>query len=382
MTEGVPHLQADEHPLHSDNLEVALDVRTWSMSGLGVYLQELLAGFDDIKAPLAWTMIGPESLRERMPSRLHIRRWIPFDAPIYNPRSFLKYPTLGDVDLFHYPHYNLPMTRVRRRVVTVFDLFHLRYGNWLRRRYQAFFLQRLRWNRAAIITACEKSAEELQTIGGIRKNRIQVIALGPGRQHEAPVTGGRPRAESVAGQTLRPPWLLMTGIDQPHKNFDFLLSAMSLYFQRRPDAPPLIWCGLSAENIEQRARNLSAHQRQRIGLEPFSTPERIEELYAGACGLIFPSMDEGFGLPPLEAMARDVPVLCSRREPMLSLLRDAPLYFEPTESASLWRVIDRLLDMPSVRREVIARGRACVARYDWRRCAQQTYETYLRVAQT
>lgn len=369
-----PAIAADsqlQNPLH-----VGLDVRTWDMSGLGTYVRELLAAFARAQFPVRWTLIGPSAMRERLPVGLEISGWCEFEAPIYALSSFLRYPAPGPIDLFHYPHYNLPWVKARRLLVNVFDLFHLRYGSWSKRRYQSFFLRRLRWSRARLLTASDKTRSELEELCRIPHERLSIIALGAGRTPAGRDEGAPSPLRSLAGTPLAPPWLLATGIDQPHKNLDFLLSALGLYFQRRPDAPPLVWCGLSPAACERRGRRLPAHARQRIALAPYGDDRQIESLYRGALALLFPSLDEGFGLPPLEAMSRGVPVICARREPMTSILGDAPLYFEPSESASLWRMIDRLLDMPAIAEEVIARGRRCAARYDWDKTARETFALY------
>ena len=364
----------------ADNtLRVALDVRTWGMSGLGTYLRGTLQGFAASGLPVAWTIVGPEEVREQLPPGLEIARWIDFNASLYSIPGSLFYPALGKVDVFHHPHYNLPLARVRRRVVTAFDLFHLKYGVWAKQHYQQFFLRRMRWSGATVLTACEKVKQELIELGRLAPGQIKVITLGAGP--EAPRTPPAPAdVTSLGGTPLKGRWLLSVGIDQPHKNFDFLLTALTLYFKRRPGAPPFVWTGLAADSLASRSRTIHAEARRGMALESYADAERLERLYAGAFALIFPSLDEGFGLPPLEAMARGIPVICARREPMLSTLGDAALYFEPRESASLWRMIDRLLDSPALREEMIARGRARAARYRWERTACETFSAYAATA--
>ncbi|MCE5229585.1 glycosyltransferase family 4 protein [bacterium] len=361
------------------DINVALDVRTWGMSGLGTYLAELLAAMARINAPISWTMVGPSEIREMLPAGIEPARWIELRTPIYEPGPTFSYPRIKPFDVWHYPHYNLPLGWSRRCVVNVFDLFHRRYGSWAKRRYQGLFLKRLRWSRATIVTSCEKTRQELIEEWRIKAGRIVKVDLGPGRRPPAARVAPAEVA-TLAGTPIRPPWLLSLGIDQRHKNFDFVLSALSLYYQRRPDAPPYVWSGLSPEQFDRRVRKMPAWLRDRVALEEYDSPERMEELLAGAAGLVFPSLDEGFGLPPLEAMSRGVPVLCSRREPMTTILGDAPLYFEPTESASLWRVLDHLLDSPSIRQEVVRRGRAQAARYDWDATAREMISIYQSVS--
>lgn len=378
--------ESESHAASQDMpLRVGLDVRFWTMSGLGTYVRELLGAFSRLDLPVQWTLVGPDEVLDEFPPNLPVEKWLPLSRPVYSSLNLLRYPSVGGLDVFHYPHYNMPRMNIpsRRRLVTVFDLFHLRYGSWPKRAYQTHFMRRLRWSRAHVVTASVRTARDLTDWGGIPAGRISIVPLGAGRQPQA--TGQTPTAgmvRSLSGMPLSPPWLLVTGIDQPHKNFDFMLSALSLYFQQRPDAPPLVWLGLNEETRLRRGRQLPAQLRQRVCLEPYADPERLETIYRGACALIFPSLDEGFGLPPLEAMTRGVPVVCSRREPMLGILGKAALYFEPTESTSFWRALDRLLDMKRPERnQLIHAGRTCAAAYQWERTARETFRLYAWLAE-
>ena len=127
---------------------------------------------------------------------------------------------------------------------------------------------------------------------------------------------------------------------------------------------------------ERRTLRLPAHARDKIILEPYADDARIESLYAGAAALVFPSLDEGFGLPPLEAMARGVPVLCSRRRPMLNFLGAAPIWFDPEDSSTLWRALDQITDDPTTAAEAAQRGLAQAAKFSWAICAKETLEAY------
>jgi len=379
MSAELTPIEPAMNPAPPASLRVAFDLRTWAMSGLGTYVRELLGAFSRLGAPIDWTFIGPEALREQLPPNLAIAAWHDFDAPLYGPRGFFGYPALRGVELFHYPHYNLPLTRARRRLVNVFDLFHLHYGSLGRRLYQRNLLRRLRWGRAHVLTASDKVQREVRAVGKILPERLSMIPLGPGRSLPQRPGPRPPTLRSLADTPLAPPWFLALGIDKPHKNFDFLLSALNLYYQRRPEAPPLVWVGIREEEIARRIRLLPAPIRARLALVPPVDAESFETLFSGATALLFPSLDEGFGLPPLEAMARGVPVLCSRREPMTAILADAPLYFEPTESASLWRTLDRLLDSRDVWHEVSDRGRQLARRYSWDTTARETFRLYRRI---
>lgn len=346
-------------------------------SGIGSYLAGLLEGMAEIGAPIEWTLIGP---RVPLPARLRVREWIEFDAPIYGRREFFSYPRPGHVDLFHFPHYNLPLVRAPKKLVTFHDAFHVKYGTLPKRVYQRLFLRKLRYGRAGAIAVSGKSAEDLVQIGGVSPDRIHVVPLGPGRSlpDARRRIDARPLTTST-GRTLAPEWLLAVGIDQPHKNMDFLLSAYAMWRLRRDDTIPLVWVGAAADRIPELLARIPAYAREGIHLEPYQDASRVEELYAGARALVFPSLDEGFGLPPLEAMARGIPVLCSRRRPMTDLLGDGPIWFDPDDSATLWRALDSLIDEEEyVLRHVVRRGLDVACGYSWERTARETFEIYCR----
>lgn len=372
-----------EPPRLSDSgerMHVALDLRLINNSGIGNYLRGLLEGFAELSAPIEWSFIGPQC---DVPESLEVREWIPFGAPVYSREEFFHYPKLPGVEVLHYPHYNLPLGVPRSSVVTVYDLLHLRYGSFAKRMYQRFFLFRLGRSRAPVITISEKTREDLEAGSSIDPDRITTILLGPGRT--PPTTRSKTHDRSLArlalpDRELKAPWFLAVGIDKAHKNMDFLIAAMALWYRRRPNAPPLIWTGLKEEDLRERTARIPAHARAKIHLLPYTADDQSESLYAGAAGLIFPSLDEGFGFPPLEAMSRGVPVLCSRRRPMTDLLGNAPLWFDPRDSATLWRGLDRLLDERGLHEEAVDRGYKQASKYSWAETARRTFEIYLQAA--
>jgi glycosyltransferase involved in cell wall biosynthesis len=378
MENSVPELTPKELVacLADNPPRVAIDVRFWNMSGLGTYVRELLTAYAHLDSPLRLTCIGPHHYLDEIPENLLIEKWIEYDRPVYHPGNLLGYPCPGDVDLFHYPHYNMPLTRVRRKLINIFDLFHMIYGNTGKSIYQRWMLRRVRWSNATVITPSGKTTDDILDMTGIPENRIHIIPPGCGRSLPKGPVEEPGEVRSLAGTPINPPWLLAVGIDQEHKNYDFLLTALCLYYQRRPDAPPLVISGMSPERCEERVSEVSAVVRHRIAFEPYTSTSRLDSLMMGAWAMVFPSLDEGFGFPPLEAMARYIPVLCSQREPMVSILGDAPLYFEPTDSASFWRMLDRLLDVDNIRDDIIRRGESCVLRYSWKKTALEVFRLY------
>ena len=108
----------------------------------------------------------------------------------------------------------------------------------------------------------------------------------------------------------------------------------------------------------------------------FATEQQLSSLYSQAALYVFPSLDEGFGLPPLEAMSLGTPVLSSRAASMPEVLGDAAVYFDPNSEADFSKKVEQLLTDNKQRVQMIARGRQQVLQYSWRHCAEQTLAVY------
>ena len=102
-------------------------------------------------------------------------------------------------------------------------------------------------------------------------------------------------------------------------------------------------------------------------------------LFTKASAYVFPSLMEGFGLPPLEAMAYGTPVISSSASCLPEVLGNAAEYFDPTDVQDMKQTIDRVLRSPELRKDMSKRGHAQVAKYSWRRMAEETHEIYMRI---
>jgi alpha-1,3-rhamnosyl/mannosyltransferase len=107
----------------------------------------------------------------------------------------------------------------------------------------------------------------------------------------------------------------------------------------------------------------------------------LPALYSGALLFVFPSLAEGFGLPPLEAMACGAPVVCSRASSLPEVVGDAGLLFDPADTAALQAALQRALADSGLRQELRQRGQARAAQFTWRATAEQTAAVYARASQ-
>jgi hypothetical protein len=167
------------------------------------------------------------------------------------------------------------------------------------------------------------------------------------------------------------------GINKPHKNFPFLLRTLADLWKSKILDLPLVLC----VDDKKGGQGFELLCRQ-LGIESYVIfPGKVErqdmpKLYAGAEALIFPSLYEGFGLPPLEAMKMGVPVLCSNRAPMTEVAGDAALYFDPTSGEELKKALLRILTKSDLRPDLVAKGKKNAARFDWEQTARGTLKIY------
>jgi glycosyltransferase involved in cell wall biosynthesis len=186
-----------------------------------------------------------------------------------------------------------------------------------------------------------------------------------------PFTGERPA--SFANFAARK--LLYVARIEPHKNHLRLLDAVA----RLDERPMLVIAGYPTQHEDElRARVAELGLEGDVRILGWVDGADFEGLYALARGFVFPSLDEGFGLPVLEAMARGVPVACSDRASLPEVAGDAALLFDPEDVGDMARALGRLLDDGDLRERLRAAGRSRVEAFSWQAAARAHVATYER----
>jgi glycosyltransferase involved in cell wall biosynthesis len=276
----------------------------------------------------------------------------------------------GPIDVVHALNYVAPPARVPV-IVMVHDLTFirypelcapdtLRYGGLVRHAVAA---------GAVIHTPSEFVADEVRHDLGVSADRVVAIHSGL-----APVTGG----DSGTGATLAggPRYVLTLGTVEPRKNLPGLVRAFSAVALDDPDVR-LVVAGPDGWDQEQFAAAVAASgSRDRIVRLGYVTAAARRDLLAGASVFAYPSRYEGFGLPPLEAMAVGVPVVAGRAGALPEVLGDAALLVDPADDDELAGALLQLLDNESMRADLIVRGRERSARYTWAATAARVVDLY------
>jgi glycosyltransferase involved in cell wall biosynthesis len=356
---------------------IAVDARMIEASGIGTCVAEWLPRLIAARPDLDFALLGPAFvLRGLSWSQGSNVRVIGLDAPIYSVREQVALPLRvpDGTDLFWSPHYNIPLAWRGRLMVTIHDLAHIALPEFVggahRRAYARFMFRRISRSAAAIMTDSEFTRKEFERLVGVRRATPEVVHLGvdPGWFQIAPSPSPHPG-----------PYLIYVGNVKPHKNLGRLLEAFG-------QLPSSVKCdllivgkneGFLSEDpaVRQGALRLGA----RVQLLGAVSQGLLKRYVAHAQALVLPSLYEGFGLPPLEAMACGCPAIVSRTASLPEVCGDAVLYCDPLDSASIAEAMSRVLTEPELRETMRCRGLERARRFTWERSARALLNIFDRV---
>ena len=294
------------------------------------------------------------------------------------PRKLEQY----DIGVYHSPHYVTPVWKKKPTIVTIHDLIHLIFPQYLPSKAAHFYAQlmfRNSINRSdKIITDSEWSKKDMVRILNVHEQRIKVIYPAVDEQfHKIP--NGSPMTAIAEKFQIDDNYALYVGSFKPHKNVDNLITAFGSINQKL--CRYLVLAGDRWHNFKDLQRlvqetGLTARilTFERLGIKDLNL------LYNGAEIFIFPSRYEGFGLPPLEAMKCEIPVAASNASCIPEILGDGAIYFHPGSTAEITQRLEDILMDSTLRKELIERGKDRVKVFSWLKTARETLEIYREVS--
>ncbi len=336
-------------------MRLCIDARMIRSSGIGTTLQHLIPLLAQTSHEII--LLGEKQGELPMSSR--------FTSPIYSLSEQIQFPwKIPSCDVFWSPHYNAPLLpiRAKKRIVTIHDVCHLTYPlSRFKRLVSHFLLQKACQTSDQIVTVSAFSKSEILAHLNVLQEKIHVIYPGVDRQQF-----------SSQKKEQTPPFFLFVGNIKTHKNLSVLLKAFELL---QPTNLHLIIVG-KKEGLLSSDQTLDEHLRQsplknQIKLLGEISSSELQTLYASASALIFPSLYEGFGLPPLEAMASGCPVIASNAASIPEVCQDAALYFSPRSPQELAEQMRRILSEASLRQQLIQKGLALSAFFSWEKTAKK-----------
>lgn len=365
---------------------IALDARlnAYREGGIAEYTRNLAMSLAQIDSEGDYALIQHIRMRSAMLKAPNWQVWRALTPPHHRFERTLFALEVARYRpaLLHSPDFIPPRFGARRYVITIHDLTFLRYPHFQTAeslRYYRDNLPSAVRQAAHILTDAEAIKREIVENLGAPPERVTVHSLGVDRARFRPLPDSEVTPILAARKVPRD-CVLFVGTFEPRKNISGLLEAYALLRQKLPDAPPLVLVGRRGwlyETIFQQAASLQLKDHL-IWLENVP-PEELPALYNGAGVLVLPSFYEGFGFPPLEAMACGTPTVVSQRGSLPEVVGETGLLIDPEQPEAIAEALACALTDSAFRARSRAAGLARAAMFTWHKTAQVALSVYRRV---
>ncbi len=373
-------------------MRIGIDARFYGSvgKGLGRYTEKLVNNLEKVDRANDYVVfLRDENFNDYQPSSPNFQRkkapfrWYSLAEQIYFPKLLNEH----NFDLVHFPHFNVPMFYRQPFVVTIHDLIITHFPTTRATTLGPikYALKRSGYN--LVISSAVKRSKKVITVSEYTKQELirhfniadQDVAV----TYEAadPFPGFHDISlDSVLHKyNIKQPYLLYVGNAYPHKNLELLLEVFKDLLEEFTELS-LVLVGREDYFFKRlKTRSLELGLEKKVKFPGYVPDEDLPPIYQGARLYVFPSLAEGFGLPPLEAMQYGVPVASSSVSCMPEVLGQAAAYFDPKNKHAIVKVISELLRDPQKTDVLAQRGLEQVKKYSWSKMAEETLQIYRQV---
>lgn len=350
-------------------MKIAVDARMIKMSGIGTYIQNLMKnGCYDIA-------LGKKDEIKTVKQDIET---IEFDSSIYGIKEQLKFPYKElkkmKTDVLHVPHYNVPIFYRGKIVVTIHDLTHLVLPEFLPNKFAYIYAKFMIWiaikKSSQILTVSENTKNDLIRMFKVKPEKITVTYNGVGEEFKKKEKQEVEYLYKKFNIPENKKIIMYVGNLKPHKNLERLLEAYSKI--KDIDDTRLLLVGKAFSNyngLEEKEKTLNI--KNKVIHTGIVSQEELVDLYNLADLFIFPSLYEGFGIPILEALACETPVISSNTSSMPEVGGDVVTYINPLDIEEITKAIETEL---SKDKKINANAKKWIEQFDWKKIAIKTKE--------
>jgi glycosyltransferase involved in cell wall biosynthesis len=368
-------------------LRIGIDARKLHDFGIGTYIRNLLRQLARLDRDTEFVVLCRPEDCESLASLGDNFRAVPERAANYSVAEQVTIPLAlwrEGVTLFHAPHYVLPPLVRSRSVVTIHDCIHLMFPQYLPNRFALQYARSsiaLAARRAArVMTVSESSKRDILRFVETPADKIDVIYNAYDERFTV-----EPREEDVVRVRerfqLHDEFVLYAGNVKPHKNLERLIEAFELVRKRGLDHLKLVMIGDEISKYTALRRAVHLHQLHKyVRFLGYLPEETLAVMYRLAGVFVFPSLYEGFGLPPLEAMASGTPVVTSNVSSLPEVAGDAAVLVDPYDPQAIADGIYRVLSDETLRRDLRKKGVARAGMFSWETSVRRVHKIYMQVA--
>jgi glycosyltransferase involved in cell wall biosynthesis len=367
-------------------MRIAIDARKLHDFGIGTYIRNILQGLARIDGQTEYVVLcGPTdiemvaALGPNFRAVAETARPYSLGEQVHIPISLAR----ERAHLVHEPHYVLPVATRCRSVVTIHDCIHLMFPQYLPGRLAHVYARLLMWSASKkadrILTVSEASKRDILHFFQVPPEKVTVIYNAIDERFL-----GEPdhqRMELVRQRfQLDHPFVLYVGNIRPHKNLERLMEAFARVRATGLDDLRLVIIGDELSRYPPLRQSVHRHHLEKFvrffGFQPYDT---LAAFYRLARVFAFPSLYEGFGLPPLEAMACGTPVVTSNVSSLPEVAGGAALLVDPRDVSSIAAGLHRAVTDSSLRAELVAKGLARAREFSWSESVAAIRQIYFEI---
>ncbi len=304
--------------------------------------------------------------------------------------KLLTYLNKEKFDLVHFTQFNHPIFYKGDYVTTIHDLTlvgHLHYFNFAKQLAYNMVMKSAARDSKKVIAISKTSMDDVIDFFGTPKKKFEIIYHGIDHaNYNWQVKSQKSKVKSFKEKYgIQRDYILYTGMWKKHKNLIRLFQAFEEFKKETKNPIQLVMTGKIDKNepeviaeMERVNKSLSSISKNQSSIQTtgFIDEEELPIAYAGASMYVIPSLSEGFGWPPLEAMACGTPVIASDISCIPEILGDAPYYFDPYKIEEITKAISTVLGDEKVQKELAEKGLKRVKKYNWNETAKKTLEVY------
>jgi glycosyltransferase involved in cell wall biosynthesis len=362
---------------------IGMDIRKYYDYGIGTYIQNLVRIFQSEKDIdfVYYVSASDKRAIEKTITGLMVMN----HSPKYSIKELFSLSADANkrgLEVFHSPHYTLPLNLRMPSVVTIHDINHLRlkeYYSLPKRLYAYSIIKHACSASSAIIVDSKFVKEELLDVFTVEENKIHVVPLGV---HDSfyILVDDRRKNEFLSKYSLSKPYILYTGNLKPHKNIPVLLKAFKKVLTKHTMQLAFAGGDLLQQPILMNYIVNNDLQDSIVNLGRLGHAE-LAAAYQASSMVVLPSFYEGFGFSMVEAMASGIPAVGARTTSIVEVVGGAGLLFDPKDENDLCSQIMNVVENPALQLSLIEKGKMRANLFTWERCAEQTLHIYKEVVQ-
>lgn len=357
-------------------MKLTIDARLISSSGIGVYVQNIIRSSLFLNYNL--TLLYRETDKNYFNDIKTCSNLIRYDAELYSIKELLYTPAkTKNTDIFWSPHYNVPVFNFasKLKIVTIHDVFHLAYYHTLsaaQKVYAKYMIRHAVRSSDIIFTVSNFSKSEIVKHTQCDSNKIKVVYNGIDFNRFSAEFSNEQKQSILAKYKINAPFILFVGNVKPHKNLKNALLGFKEFIVKKTSLSANLQFVIAGkrEGFITGDKDISKLlfdplYAERVQFTGWVDDEDLPALYQQALTFIFPSLYEGFGFPPLEAMAAGCPVISSNAACLPEVYGDAALYFDPLKPTEIAEALSLVMYQENVRKRLVENGKGQAMKYSW-----------------